>query len=40
MRYYLATNPDLQAVYGATNYPAAMDHWIFSGRAEGRRGAP
>jgi hypothetical protein len=38
--YYLATNADLRAAFGATGYLAAFDHWVRTGRAEGRRGAP
>jgi len=38
--YYLSTNPDLMAAFGSTNYTAAFDHWVRSGRNQGRRGAP
>jgi hypothetical protein len=33
---YLQLNPDLANVFGASNYQAAIDHYIGSGRAEGR----
>jgi hypothetical protein len=39
-RYYLATYPDVANAYGPTNYEAAAVHYLPSGRAEGRRGAP
>lgn len=38
--FYLSTNPDLVAAFGPTGFTAAFDHWVRSGRAEGRRGAP
>jgi len=38
--FYLSTNPDRIAAFGAHNYPTAFDHWVRSGRGEGRRGAP
>lgn len=37
-RDYLGLYPDLQRVLGATNYPAAYQHWVNGGKAEGRRG--
>ena len=33
---YLALNPDVAQAFGATNYQAAIDHYINSGRFEGR----
>jgi alpha-tubulin suppressor-like RCC1 family protein len=33
---YLQLNPDVANVYGATNYQGAIDHYISSGRSEGR----
>jgi alpha-tubulin suppressor-like RCC1 family protein len=33
---YLQLNPDLANAFGATNYQAAIDHYIGSGRSEGR----
>lgn len=33
---YLQLNPDLVNVFGATNYQAAIDHYVSNGRAEGR----
>lgn len=33
---YLQLNPDLTNVFGATNYQAAIDHYIGFGRKEGR----
>jgi alpha-tubulin suppressor-like RCC1 family protein len=33
---YLQLNPDLANVLGATNYQGAIDHYISSGRSEGR----
>jgi alpha-tubulin suppressor-like RCC1 family protein len=33
---YLRLNPDIAAVFGATNYQAAIQHYISSGRSEGR----
>jgi alpha-tubulin suppressor-like RCC1 family protein len=33
---YLQLNPDLADAFGATNYQAAVDHYIATGRAEGR----
>jgi alpha-tubulin suppressor-like RCC1 family protein len=33
---YLQLNPDLANSLGATNYPAAIDHYISTGRSEGR----
>ena len=35
---YLALYPDLQQLLGANNYPAAFDHWVITGKAEGRKG--
>jgi hypothetical protein len=40
VRYYLANNSDLSAAFGATNYNAALVHWLQFGIREGRRGAP
>lgn len=37
-KFYLSTYPDLQVAFGATNYLAAVDHWIRSGKAEKRQG--
>ncbi len=37
--YYLATNPDVAAVYGATNYAGAIEHYLKYGRNEGRKGS-
>ena len=33
---YLQLNPDLLNAFGATNYQAAINHYVGSGRAEGR----
>jgi alpha-tubulin suppressor-like RCC1 family protein len=33
---YLQLNPDLASAFGSTNYQAAIDHYIRTGRAEGR----
>lgn len=33
---YLQLNPDIADVFGATNYQGAIDHYIGSGRSEGR----
>lgn len=33
---YLQLNPDVANFYGATNYQAAIDHYVGAGRAEGR----
>src|ERR1700674_85520 len=33
---YLRLNPDVANAYGATNYQGAIDHYINSGRGEGR----
>lgn len=33
---YLSLNPDLAAAFGATNYAAAISHYVASGRSEGR----
>jgi alpha-tubulin suppressor-like RCC1 family protein len=33
---YLQLNPDVANTYGATNYSAAIDHYMASGRNEGR----
>jgi alpha-tubulin suppressor-like RCC1 family protein len=33
---YLRLNPDVANAYGATNYQGAIDHYISSGRSEGR----
>jgi alpha-tubulin suppressor-like RCC1 family protein len=33
---YLELNPDIANVFGATNYPAAIAHYITTGRGEGR----
>jgi alpha-tubulin suppressor-like RCC1 family protein len=33
---YLQLNPDLTNAFGATNYQAAINHYVASGRAEGR----
>jgi len=38
--YYLAHNPDLSALYGATNYAAALAHWTLWGYWEGRQATP
>jgi hypothetical protein len=35
---YLAFYPDLQAAFGATNFPAALKHYVFNGHREGRAG--
>jgi hypothetical protein len=35
---YLANYADLRALLGDTNYPAAFDHWVIKGKAEGRKG--
>jgi hypothetical protein len=35
---YLANYADLRALLGDTNYPAAFDHWVLQGKAEGRKG--
>lgn len=37
---YLELNPDIAAVYGPTNYQGAIDHYISSGRGEGRGTLP
>lgn len=33
---YLQLNPDVATIFGATNYQGAIDHYINSGRSEGR----
>lgn len=33
---YLQLNPDLASAFGPTNYQAAIDHYVRTGRAEGR----
>jgi alpha-tubulin suppressor-like RCC1 family protein len=33
---YLQLNPDLASAFGSTNYQAAIDHYVKTGRAEGR----
>jgi alpha-tubulin suppressor-like RCC1 family protein len=33
---YLQLNPDIAGAFGATNYQAAIDHFVGAGRAEGR----
>src|SRR5205823_14106656 len=33
---YLQLNPDLSSLVGATNYQGAIDHFVTSGRSEGR----
>ena len=33
---YLQLNPDIANAYGATNYQGAIDHYISTGRSEGR----
>jgi hypothetical protein len=38
--WYLDVNPDVQAVFGANYYRAAMYHWLQYGRSGGRRGVP
>jgi len=38
--WYLGVNPDVQAVFGANYYRAAMYHWLQYGRSAGRRGVP
>ena len=35
---YLANYADLRALLGDNNYPAAFDHWVLQGKAEGRKG--
>lgn len=35
---YLAYYPDLQAAFGAQNYPAALEHYVSTGHTEGRTG--
>jgi hypothetical protein len=35
---YLANYADLRELLGETNYPAAFDHWVIKGKAEGRKG--
>src|SRR6202162_3940931 len=37
-KQYLAFYPDLQAAFGLTNYPAAIEHYVFTGHSEGRQG--
>jgi hypothetical protein len=38
--WYLGVNPDVQTVFGANYYRAAMFHWLHYGRGEGRRAVP
>src|SRR5262249_6185761 len=38
--YYLNFYGDLLAAFGAGNYQAALDHFIFNGLREGRRASP
>jgi microsomal dipeptidase-like Zn-dependent dipeptidase len=40
VKYYLSAYADLQVAFGKTNYTAAFDHWVNTGRAEGRHGVP
>jgi hypothetical protein len=35
---YLGYYPDLQAAFGAKNYPAAIEHYVLNGHSEGRAG--
>ena len=37
-KQYLAFYADLRAAFGATNYPAAIEHYVFNGHSEGREG--
>lgn len=37
-KQYLAFFPDLQAAFGATNFPAALEHYVTNGHREGRAG--
>jgi hypothetical protein len=37
---YLGVNADVREVMGDTYYRGGMIHWVSSGRAEGRAGAP
>lgn len=39
VEYYLNRYPDLAAAFG-NDYAAAINHWLTSGIAEGRQGAP
>jgi hypothetical protein len=38
-KYYLESNPDVSAVWGATNYNGALAHYISHGASENRRPA-
>ena len=38
-KFYLATNEDIRAFYGSTNYRGATEHYLRHGKAEGRIGA-
>lgn len=38
-KYYLAANPDVRNQYGSTNYRAALEHYVTTGKAQGRAGA-
>jgi hypothetical protein len=42
VKFYLNTYPDLQTAFGSkgTKYVNAIDHWIHTGMAEGRKGSP
>ena len=37
-KQYLAFYADLRAAFGATNYPAAIEHYVSTGHSEGREG--
>ena len=37
-KQYLAFYADLRATFGATNYPAAIEHYVSTGHSEGREG--
>ena len=37
-KQYLAFYADLQAAFGTTNYPAAIEHYVSTGHSEGREG--
>jgi hypothetical protein len=37
-RQYLAFYSDLRAAFGATNFPAALEHYVSNGHSEGRAG--
>lgn len=39
VKFYLATNPDLQRAYG-NDYRRALNHWLDNGIEEGRQGSP